>query len=334
MKRILLTISALLVAGAALSAFYVYELKRLRPASETVYRAGQIDEADLREAVVDFGLKTVINLRGDNPKSEWYQEEVQACRDLGLEYREYRFESFEHPPQHETRLLVRDLLDQPRPVLVHCRSGHDRSGWAAAVARVLDGDPVDQAVEEELAVLEGHYCDRETCSLHGFFRSYETWLERNGLNHSPEQFADWVLEHYAPGWYDAEISILDRPDGSVPPGEAARYRVRVSNASPDDWPAGPDRSTGVRLGVRRIGPWTERPENELRMFRRFRSPAIDIHRSSHGPVASGESIEVGVELRAPDQPGRYTLQFDMVEEGTAWFSEHGAPGALDVLLVE
>lgn len=306
----------------------------MRASSPMIYRAGQVTADDLREARDELGVRTVINLRGDNPKSEWYQEEVQACRDLGLEYAEYRFESFEHPPQYETRMLVRDLISKPRPILLHCRSGHDRSGWAAAVARILDGEPVEKVVDEELSPLEGHVCDRDRCSLHGFFESYLGWLESEGLEHSPMRFRDWALYEYAPGKYDAEIEIVERPAGPHRPGEQIPFMVRVSNESEEDWSAGDDLSTGIRLGARIIGPWESRPDNELRMFRRFRSPSIDIVRARHGPIAAGQSEEIDVSLPVPHQPGSYTVQFDMVEEGVAWFSELGNPGVFEVIEVE
>ena len=38
-------------------------------------------------------------------------------------------------------------------------------------------------------------------------------------------------------------------------------------------------------------------------------------------VAPGEELTLEVAVRAPQQPGRYRLQWDMVHEGVAWFSE-------------
>ena len=47
-------------------------------------------------------------------------------------------------------------------------------------------------------------------------------------------------------------------------------------------------------------------------------------------VAPGETVRVeGIALRAPEKPGAYTLRWDLVQEGVAWFSAKGAP-ALEV----
>ena len=49
------------------------------------------------------------------------------------------------------------------------------------------------------------------------------------------------------------------------------------------------------------------------------------------PVAPGEAIELDARLVAPRPPGRYLLQFDLVEEHRFWLSEVGV-GTLDVEL--
>ena len=43
------------------------------------------------------------------------------------------------------------------------------------------------------------------------------------------------------------------------------------------------------------------------------------------PLAPGESLAMTVTVEAPPAAGRYTLAFDLVEEGVTWFSEAGAP---------
>ena len=40
-------------------------------------------------------------------------------------------------------------------------------------------------------------------------------------------------------------------------------------------------------------------------------------------VSHNEQINIDIKIKAPDEPGRYILQYDMVYEGVAWFSEKG-----------
>jgi hypothetical protein len=41
-------------------------------------------------------------------------------------------------------------------------------------------------------------------------------------------------------------------------------------------------------------------------------------------IAPGESVEVEITLPAPDSPGIYELEFDMVSEHLAWFEDLGS----------
>ena len=48
-------------------------------------------------------------------------------------------------------------------------------------------------------------------------------------------------------------------------------------------------------------------------------------------VDHNEQVTVDMEIKAPDKPGRYILQYDMVHEGKTWFSEQGViPFEVDV----
>jgi hypothetical protein len=42
-------------------------------------------------------------------------------------------------------------------------------------------------------------------------------------------------------------------------------------------------------------------------------------------VAPGESADLACEFAAPDRPGRYRLELDMVDEGICWFGSTGSP---------
>jgi hypothetical protein len=49
-----------------------------------LYRSAQMNEASLRGNIHKLGIRTVINLRGARPGAAWWEEEVAACRELGV----------------------------------------------------------------------------------------------------------------------------------------------------------------------------------------------------------------------------------------------------------
>ena len=42
-------------------------------------------------------------------------------------------------------------------------------------------------------------------------------------------------------------------------------------------------------------------------------------------LGPGDLADVPIEIPAPEQPGRYTLKFDLVSEGIDWFERCGSP---------
>src|SRR5205823_10806458 len=51
-------------------------------------------------------------------------------------------------------------------------------------------------------------------------------------------------------------------------------------------------------------------------------------------VAPGESLTLTVDMRAPQAEGTYALAWDMVQEGTGWFSTSAVPMREDLVAVE
>lgn len=41
-------------------------------------------------------------------------------------------------------------------------------------------------------------------------------------------------------------------------------------------------------------------------------------------IKSGEGIDFQLKINAPDKPGRYIIELDMVQEGVTWFKEKGS----------
>ena len=289
--------------------------------------AGQPEAGEWRELLLRFGIRSVINLRGPRASERWYAEEAAACRDLGIARDDVRVKLDDAVPQHELRRLVALLEQRPRPLLLHCKDGYDRSGWGAAVALALAGEPLDRALEP-LSPASGHLCRRDRCPLHRFFAEYVAWLDGAGATHSAATFRSWALTFYCPPPWDAAIELLAEPPRRVAPGQVVALPVRVANRSPQPWvlSAAPDR--GVRLGARCLGPLDAPPADPLAEFRRSNGPARDLARAGleDGVIAAGSERLFDLHFPAPAAPGAYVVQVDMVDERVHWFSDLGGPG--------
>ena len=49
-----------------------------------LYRSAQMYGMYVAPLLKQVGIKTIINLRGANPKSSWYEPERQICKNLGI----------------------------------------------------------------------------------------------------------------------------------------------------------------------------------------------------------------------------------------------------------
>jgi protein tyrosine phosphatase (PTP) superfamily phosphohydrolase (DUF442 family) len=294
-----------------------------------VLRASQPSPRAIESLAATGAIRTIVNLRGANSKKAWYRDEEEAARRAGVELISLRFETFDWPPRIETLKLVEALERAPRPILIHCESGLDRSGWAAAVARILAGETSDDALGE-LSPWKGHFCRRDSCALHQFFAMYEDWINRTGLPDSRESFLRWVRQAYYPQPYAAAIALESVVPPDVAAGSRVALRAKVVNRSTGEWSATDDKSRGVRLGVRIIGPLAHQLPDQLEAFRVPHSETKDVFRDGNttGAWKPGDERTIEIVFDAPRQPGRYLAQIDMVDEQVHWFSDLGDGGVV------
>ena len=103
------------------------------------YGSRQMAPKALERAVHKYGIKTVINLRGNNPGTPWYDDEVAACRRLGVAHESFAW-SKGRLPDPESLLKFIELVESgQKPFLAHCEGGTHRTGVAAACYLLLQG---------------------------------------------------------------------------------------------------------------------------------------------------------------------------------------------------
>jgi Ig-like domain from next to BRCA1 gene len=109
---------------------------------------------------------------------------------------------------------------------------------------------------------------------------------------------------------------LPEPPTSLQPGQKIQLLVKVKNNSDVSWPAHGRAADGffqVNLG----NNWYD--ERNVRILNH---PYV--RSGLPRDLRPGEEAEISLNITAPDKPGQYTLQIDLVQEMVAWFSEKGS----------
>lgn len=160
-----------------------------------VYRSAQPTH-DWESIIARRGLRSVVNLRGGSSKDPWYELEVEKTREGGVDFYDLPMSATERPTREQLLQLI-DLLGRCRyPLLIHCKSGSDRTGLVSGLYRLTqEGQPPDVA-GREFSVYYGHVPLLRTKLLHAPFDEYSDWLDARKLPHTPARFRGWVESEY------------------------------------------------------------------------------------------------------------------------------------------
>jgi len=121
-----------------------------------LYRSAQMTPEQLMTYTADYGIKTVINLRGDGGAKKWYTGEKAESSRLGIDHIDFPMSAKKPLTREQTQQLAEILRTAPKPILIHCKAGSDRTGFASALyLAAVKGMDVEEA-EKQLSVRFGH----------------------------------------------------------------------------------------------------------------------------------------------------------------------------------
>lgn len=148
-----------------------------------LYRSAQLTPDQLRAFTQQFGIKSLLNLRGYTEGDAWYEAEKKTAADLGLSYRNFSMSDTAVLAQADAEKLIAIMKDAPKPLLIHCRAGADRSGLAAALYLAAIAQKGEKAAERQLSILYGHFSIpvlSKAYSMDVSFENLEEWLGLKG----------------------------------------------------------------------------------------------------------------------------------------------------------
>ena len=122
----------------------------------TVYRSSWLGSEKLEQAVDRLGVKTVLNLCGEQPGAAWYEGEVEVSRRRGVKFVSMGLSANTALDAAQLAKLTDVLRESPKPLIIHCRAGSDRTGLACAIYVATRGGSYHDA-RDQLSLYYGHF---------------------------------------------------------------------------------------------------------------------------------------------------------------------------------
>lgn len=137
------------------------------------YRAATLSPDALAAVIRRDGIRTVINLRGAKPDEPWYRAEADLARRMDVRLVDIGWSADRDVTDAQVAAFYEAVRASRGPVLVHCRSGSDRTGLAAALylATFAGADP--ETAAGQLSLRYGHIGIPVLSATYAMDRSFE-----------------------------------------------------------------------------------------------------------------------------------------------------------------
>jgi protein tyrosine phosphatase (PTP) superfamily phosphohydrolase (DUF442 family) len=178
LKRVVILAIVVSLAGvSALGVYYLwvnYNDNFHTVQNELVYRSAQMSADSLKKHINAEHIRTVVNLRGANTDKSWYQEESALLSAGGVTLIDIPLSSSTRVKPEDARRYIDLISNAPKPVLIHCLNGSDRTGLISAIYLIQNG--VDEVTaSRQLAVKFGHL-------------PYGPWSDTKAMDESLDEF--------------------------------------------------------------------------------------------------------------------------------------------------
>ena len=138
-------------SGPTLDAF---PLRRFDRVDGEIYRSGQPSAEQLQQLTARYGIRTIIKLnRGTD------------AAPAGVAVRQFPLDVLREPTPQQLSQIVEAIATSPKPLLIHCTHGEDRTGLIVALYRVRQGGSPDAA-----------FTDMMRHGFHPYRGVYAAWL--------------------------------------------------------------------------------------------------------------------------------------------------------------
>jgi protein tyrosine/serine phosphatase len=148
------------------------------------------------------GIRAIINLRGRNHDLGWWQKETAIAKSAGIAHLDAMLDSRKLPTRDMLVQLIAAFDAAPRPFMLKCSGGQDRTSFAAALYIIHRGgwDAMPVAKEQFARFPYLHFPKSQQ-------RWLKVFLDFAQAEARGQSLARWIADSYSPeklkAWLDA-----------------------------------------------------------------------------------------------------------------------------------
>ena len=130
--------------------------KNFHKVNENIYRSGQPSEDEFKSLYTFNEIRSVLNLRENNSDKDEI-DSVNARREKKIKLYEIPIDTG-NITEEDLYKILSVIRDAPKPLLIHCWHGSDRTGCAVAAYRIVfENWSVEDAISELMKPKYGHH---------------------------------------------------------------------------------------------------------------------------------------------------------------------------------
>lgn len=121
-----------------------------------LYRSAQVTGEDIADYRARYGIRSILNLRGAS-NEVWYGDETAAADRLDIIHADFAMNASRQLSPVEAARLIDLMRTLPKPLLIHCRHGSDRTGLAVSLYLAAVRGATEAEAESQLSLRYGHF---------------------------------------------------------------------------------------------------------------------------------------------------------------------------------
>lgn len=154
LKAFLKYFSLFLLPLAVVWAIYFFIYGNFHKVDRDVYRSAQLFSFNMPYYIKNNNIKSILNLRGKS-ESIWYKDEINFAKENNLTHYDFGIPDRKVISKENMNKIVKIIKNAPKPMLIHCKMGADRTSLVSAL--YLYAIKNDKDAKREISIIYGHF---------------------------------------------------------------------------------------------------------------------------------------------------------------------------------